>query len=166
MGTTDIGNKRCFTSIFLLVKKLEYVHIRYPKSIYTMNLKFIGLKKLFAEEMSPKRIKTVIRDNQILLSNEVKTDLFSNKWDNKKNKININGRSSKLIPNIPKPKLGSIKVEEAIRNPTININLSEFNIFFAKWARQDSNLRPTDYESVALTNWATGPSSRKELYPP
>ena len=53
---------------------------------------------------------------------------------------------------MPKPKLGSTKVEEAIRNPTTNINLSEFNIFFAKWARQDSNLRPTDYESVALTN--------------
>ena len=117
-----------------------------------MNLKFIGLKKLLAEEMSPKSIKTVIKPNQILLSDKAVRDLFINKWDSKKNIINKNGRSSKLIPNIPKPKLGSIKVEKAIRKPKININLSEFNIFFAKWARQDSNLRPTDYESVALTN--------------
>ena len=26
-----------------------------------------------------------------------------------------------------------------------------------RWAREDSNLRPMDYESTALTNWATGP---------
>ena len=31
-------------------------------------------------------------------------------------------------------------------------------IFFHNWwTRQDSNLRPTGYEPVALTNWATGP---------
>ena len=123
-----------------------------------MNLKFIGFKKLFADEMSPKSINTVMRDNQILLLNKVKSDLFNNIWDNRKNIINKNGRSSKLIPNIPKPKLGRIKVEKATSNPIVNINLSEFNIFFSKWARQDSNLRPTDYESVALTNWAMSPS--------
>ena len=27
------------------------------------------------------------------------------------------------------------------------------------WARPDLNWGPTDYESAALTNWATGPSS-------
>ena len=30
-------------------------------------------------------------------------------------------------------------------------NINNTNLFF-KWAWQDSNLRPTDYESVALTN--------------
>jgi len=28
---------------------------------------------------------------------------------------------------------------------------------FLRWAQEDSNLRPTDYESAALTNWAMGP---------
>ena len=92
-----------------------------------MNLKFIGLKKLLAEEMSPKSIKTVIKPNQILLSDKAVRDLFINKWDSKKNIINKNGRSSKLIPNIPKPKLGSIKVEKAIRKPKININGRDLN---------------------------------------
>ncbi len=31
--------------------------------------------------------------------------------------------------------------------------------FHLEWARQDLNLRPFDYESTALTNWATGPTS-------
>ncbi len=31
------------------------------------------------------------------------------------------------------------------------------NLYSKWWTRQDSNLRPTGYEPVALTNWATGP---------
>ena len=112
----------------------------------------MGSKKLFTEEISAKNIKRAIKNNQILICEKDKLDLFTNKFASKKNTITRNGKSSKLIPNIPKPKFGSIKVEKDIKKPTVNINLSEFNIFFAKWARQDSNLRPTDYESVALTN--------------
>ena len=112
----------------------------------------MGSKKLFTEEISAKNIKRAIKNNQILICEKDKLDLFTNKFASKKNTITRNGKSSKLIPNIPKPKFGSIKVEKDIKKPTVNTNLSEFNIFFAKWARQDSNLRPTDYESVALTN--------------
>ena len=34
-----------------------------------------------------------------------------------------------------------------------------WTIHCSSWAQQDSNLRPTDYESVALTNWAMGPKN-------
>ena len=34
---------------------------------------------------------------------------------------------------------------------------SVYNIKMFWWTRQDSNLWPTGYEPVALTNWATGP---------
>ena len=45
------------------------------------------------------------------------------------------------------PILGGIISERAKSAPE-NSNI----IFFTKWDWQDSNLRPTDYESVALTN--------------
>ena len=74
----------------------------------------------------------------------------------------MKGRSSRFIPKKFIPTFGRIKVENARRVPKRKIAISESIIFLYKWARQDSNLRPTDYESVALTNWATGPKVKKE----
>ena len=54
--------------------------------------------------------------------------------------------SEKLNPSIFKNSGGEV-IERAINDPKNN----KVNLFF-KWAWQDSNLRPTDYESVALTN--------------
>jgi hypothetical protein len=42
-----------------------------------------------------------------------------------------------------------IQIAVAIENPPIS---RDFLIWALLWARQDSNLRPTDYESAALTN--------------
>ncbi len=62
-----------------------------------------------------------------------------------KNANNTN-TSEMSIPNTLGVKLGGTNNEDKIKNPTIE------TLFLIKWARQDSNLRPTDYESVALTN--------------
>ena len=57
--------------------------------------------------------------------------------------IGISEYSNKNIFPIP----GGIIKERANSAPDINRVT-----FLTKWAWQDSNLRPTDYESVALTN--------------
>ena len=50
------------------------------------------------------------------------------------------------------PILGGI-IKERHSKPPINLKLIFLSILpLNKWAWQDSNLRPTDYESVALTN--------------
>ena len=50
------------------------------------------------------------------------------------------------------PILGGIIKERPSKLP-INLKLIFLSIVLLnKWAWQDSNLRPTDYESVALTN--------------
>ena len=61
-----------------------------------------------------------------------------------KNKI-IKKSENSIISNLRK--LGGETKETEIIAPKIN----NFN-FALTWAWQDSNLRPTDYESVALTN--------------
>ena len=54
--------------------------------------------------------------------------------------------SDKLIGKLFNNSGGEV-IDTVNKEPNINnINL------FLKWAWQDSNLRPTDYESVALTN--------------
>ena len=39
-----------------------------------------------------------------------------------------------------------------VKDIASNVPNTKFVTFSFKWAWQDSNLRPTDYESVALTN--------------
>ena len=68
-----------------------------------------------------------------------------------KNKI-ISGKSSKFIPPISNPKFGGMRRESAKILPMFFELIFTIFINLFKWARQDSNLRPTDYESVALTN--------------
>ena len=60
-------------------------------------------------------------------------------------RVNIKKSENSMKFNLKKPG-GEIK-ETAARKPKKN----KYNFSF-KWAWQDSNLRPTDYESVALTN--------------
>ncbi len=76
----------------------------------------------------------IIKNDRNALSNLSKLR-FLNLFVNKTRKIAIKGISSKLIPKKFKPKF------EGINKVIAKIE-----------ARQDSNLRPTDYESVALTN--------------
>ena len=57
----------------------------------------------------------------------------------------IKKSENSIISNLRKP--GGETKETEIMEPKVN----NFN-FALKWAWQDSNLRPTDYESVALTN--------------
>ena len=65
--------------------------------------------------------------------------------NNIKVKINIRKSENSIKLSLRNPG-GDIKESET-REPNKNI----FSFSF-KWAWQDSNLRPTDYESVALTN--------------
>ena len=60
-------------------------------------------------------------------------------------KVNIKKSENSIKFSLKKPG-GEIK-ETATREP----KKIKYNFSF-KWAWQDSNLRPTDYESVALTN--------------
>ena len=63
-----------------------------------------------------------------------------------KNTVTISARSEKFNPK--KFKNWGGEVIDKVKRVPININIA----LLFKWAWQDSNLRPTDYESVALTN--------------
>ena len=62
--------------------------------------------------------------------------------------------NNETIDKSDKSKINKLKncggevIEMANNEPKVKY----FNLLFNKWAWQDSNLRPTDYESVALTN--------------
>ena len=62
--------------------------------------------------------------------------------------------NNKTIAKSDKSKINKLKncggevIEMANKEPKVKY----FILLFNKWAWQDSNLRPTDYESVALTN--------------
>ena len=84
--------------------------------------------------------------NLVTLSDKSKVLFFKIKSRNNiKEKINIRKSESSIKLSLRNPG-GEIKESET-REPNKNI----FSFSF-KWAWQDSNLRPTDYESVALTN--------------
>ena len=51
---------------------------------------------------------------------------------------------------------------------SLYIRIKHLQIFvsawFLVWTSQGLNLGPPDYESVALTNWATSPTFQKNLF--
>ena len=63
-----------------------------------------------------------------------------------KHTVTINIKSEKFNPK--KFKNCGGEVIDKVKSVPINNNIA----LLFKWAWQDSNLRPTDYESVALTN--------------
>ena len=148
----EVGKKKYATNIEIFLLNLQNANTKKPNKIQIKNLRFVGLKKSLLEETNANNTNDNPRYPQVLLIEILSQDLFFIKCKSKKQNTNINGMSSKLIPKKSNPKLGRIKVDRASKIPKNKISFSEFNIFFNKWARQDSNLRPTDYESVALTN--------------
>ncbi len=50
--------------------------------------------------------------------------------------------------------------ESVFRHESVEVSFSHWNIW---WALKDLNLRPTDYESAALTAELRAPAIRKQL---
>ena len=93
----------------------------------------------------------IIKNDRKALSNLSKLRSV-NFFVNKTKKIVIKGMSSKLIPKKFKPKFEGINKVIAKIDPIRREFIRLIIVYYSLWARQDSNLRPTDYESVALTN--------------
>ena len=97
---------------------------------YTTNKKTV--KRQYLEQV----LKTLEKRNLII------------KITNRTNK----GKSFKFKPKKLNRNSVGITNESAKKVPICFVDKTKLLLTLFKWARQDSNLRPTDYESVALTN--------------